>query len=548
MGAKKVLKLTATLLFIAGTGIFCLSGNTEYKGGASDFLIGSARVELTGGKYAVGAKELNTIITARDIPMLDYFTQLQSADFSGSSCYDEISLWAAENPHVSVRYSIPLPDGSTVDNHTESLDLSWLETKDVPAMVQALGKLPNIRSIKLGAVGGDTLELGALKDLSAAAPNAEFDFKVDIMGQQLGTDVESIDLSSLTHAEAADTAAVLSCMTKLKSVELGSQASGSDLEWADIALLKAARPEAKFSYSFKLYGQELNLDTKKLDFRGTELEDGGKVLYSVLPCMNNCTYLDLDSSGVSNESCAELRDLFPEIEVVWRVWFGENYSVRTDTERILASKPTVGGMITDASMLQYCTRVKYLDLGHNDDLADFSFMASMPELEVVIVSMTGISDLSPLKNCSKLDYLELTSCPALSDLSPLEGLSSIKHMNIAGSTNISDISALYTNTGMERLWIGRDLPVPAEQVEEMKKAAPGIKINTTTEDPHGEAWRYTGYDPDIPLYYWVDRYELIREQLGYNYQDYSFYWLDPLCELEAPAEHAGKYGKQVYGL
>ena len=548
MGVKKGLKLTATLLFIAGTGIFCLSGNTENTAGRADYLIGGAKVELSEGKFSVGAKQLNTAITAQDVLMLDYFTALESADFSGSSCYDEIALWAAENPQVDVRYSIPLPNGSSVDNKTESLDLSWLETKDVSATAAALEKLGNVKSIRLDAVGGDTLELGALKELRAAAPGADFEFSVEVMDQQLSAEAESIDLSGLSHAEAADAAAILSCMTKLKSVELGSQSSGSDLEWADIALLKASRPEAKFSYSFELYGQQLSLDSEKLDFRGVELGDGAKTLYSVLPCMNNCTYLDLDSSGVSNETCADLRDLFPDTQVVWRVWFGENYSVRTDAEKILASKPTVGGMISDASMLQYCTKVKYLDLGHNDDLADFSFMASMPELEVVIVSMTAISDLSPLKNCQKLDYLELTSCPQLSDLSGLAGLSSIKHMNIAGTPGISDISPLYSNTGMERLWIGRNTPVPSEQVAEMKAAAPGCNVNTTTDDPHGESWRYSGYDPEIPLYYWVDRYELIREQLGYNYQEYSFYWLDPLCELEAPLEHAGKYGREVYGL
>jgi len=547
MGAKKILKLTASLLFIAGTGIFCLSGNTEHSG-SGDYLFGGARVELTAGKYPVNTTELNTVISASDVLMLDYFPNLVSADFSGSSCYDEIAAWAAANPQVDVRYSVPLPNGSTVDNQSASLDLSWLETKDVSATASALEKLGNIKSIKLGAVGGDSLELGALTQLRAAAPDADFEFDVEVMGKQLSAEAESIDLSGLSHAEVTDVASMLSCMTKLKTVELGSQSSGSDLEWADIALLKASCPEAKFSYSFKLYGQDLTLDTEKLDFRGIELSDQGKELYSVLPCMNNCTYLDLDTSGVSDETAADLRNLFPGTQVVWRVWFGENYSVRTDTERILASKPTVGGMITDASVLQYCTKVKYLDLGHNDDLADFSFMANMPDLEVVIVSMTSISDLSPLKNCSKLDYLEITSCPLLSDLSGLEGLTSIKHINIAGTPGITDISALYSNTGMERLWIGRNTPVPAEQVQAMKDAAPGCNINTTTEDPHGESWRYSGYDPDIPLYYWVDRYELIREQLGYNYQEYSFYWLDPLCELEAPAQHAGKYGKEVYGL
>ncbi len=546
MGAKKVLKLTATLLFIAGTGIFCLSGNTE-RTGPADYLIGSAKVQLSGGKYAVDSKNLSTAITSRDIPMLDYFTVLESADFSGSDCYDQIALWAEANPQVDVSFSVSLPDGSKVDNKTESLDLSWLESGDVAEASAAISRLKNIKSIKLGTVG-EGLVLADLSALREAAPTADFDFSVDLMGKAVSADAESIDLSSIGHDEAADTANLLSCMTKLQSVELGAESSARGLEWSDIALLKAARPEAKFSYSFNLYGQDLTLDSEKLDFRGASIDDEGKSLYSVLPCMNGCTYLDLDSTGLSNETCADIRDLFPELEVVWRVWFGENYSVRTDAERILASKPTVGGMISDASMLQYCTKVKYLDLGHNDDLADFSFLASMPELEVVIISMTSVSDLSGLKNCQKLDYLELTSCPQLTDLSPLEGLTSIKHMNIAGSTGISDISALYTNTGMERLWIGRECPVSAEQVAGMQAAAPGCKINTTTEDPHGESWRYTGYDPEIPLYYWVDRYELIREQLGYNYQEYSFYWLDPLCDLEAPAEHAGKYGKEVYGI
>ena len=60
---------------------------------------------------------------------------------------------------------------------------------------------------------------------------------------------------------------------------------------------------------------------------------------------------DRDYCGVSNEAMAQIRDENPNVEVVWRIWFGENYSVRTDVERILASKPTVGGMIYDLSLI-----------------------------------------------------------------------------------------------------------------------------------------------------------------------------------------------------
>ena len=542
---KKLLKVIFSLIFIVAVVLLCSSGPFKALEGSPEYFVGSAKVELSSGIFPCEAKTLNTVVTARDIAMLDYFPDLVSADFSGSSCYEEIARWASQHPEVDVRYTVPMPDGSKLDNKTEMLDLSRVENAQLPAVAEAIKHLPAIKKVSLGTIGGERLELGALAELKTALPNAMFEFDLHVAGNDVSAEAESIDLSSLDKAELADAAAALACMSNLKSVNLGSD-KGNKLDWQDIAMLKAAAPDAKFSYSFTLYGQELTLDSEKLDFRGTQVKDNGEALYSVLACMNNCTYLDMDSTGVEDKVLGDLRTLFPQTEIVWRVWFGENYSVRTDAERILASKPTVGGMITDASCLQYCTKVKYLDVGHNDDLADFSFVASMPELEVLIISMTAVTDISPLKNLTKLDYLELNSTN-VKDLSPLENCKAIKHMNIACCPNITDISALNGITGMERLWIGCETPVPGEQVSAFKSAVPGCKVNTSTVDPHGDAWRFTGYDPEIPLYYWVDRYELLREQLGYNYQEYSFYWLDPLCEREAPKEHAGKYGREVYG-
>jgi hypothetical protein len=291
----------------------------------------------------------------------------------------------------------------------------------------------------------------------------------------------------------------------------------------------------------------VDLDTEKLDYRGVKVGDNGDRLFKVLSCMNRCSYVDMDNTGVSYQSLERMREEFPNTKIVWRVWFGDNYSVRTDVERILASKPTVGGMIDDASVLKYCTDVKYLDLGHNDDLADLSFVSNMPKLEVCIIAMTAITDISPLRDCPNLEYLELNST-SIADLGPLENAAGLHHLNIAGCPKIKDITPLYGLTELERLWIGRDTPVPAEQARHMKELVPTCNINTTTDDPHGEAWRFTAYDPEIPKYYWVPRYELLREQMGYNYQEYSFYWLDPYCDKEAPEEYKGMFGKEVYGL
>lgn len=548
MGFKRTLRLITAILFIVVLLLAGISGPYEEGPWITPPLFGSPKVEIGGNRLSANATSITAVISKRDIPSLAYFTKLEKADFRGSTCYGEIAEWAAAHPEVEVNYSLPLPGGRTVDSQAESMDLEWAGSDDLNGVMTVFPYMKNLRALHLGDVGGERLTMQDLLRIQDAAPDLELDFVAVLNGEILDSNAESIDLTHLRHEDTAGLAMILPYMQNLKTVELGVQAEGEEqIAWEDIALLRASCPNAKFQYSFRLYGRDLDLDAERLDFRGAEVDDNGAALYSVLSCMNHCTYLDMDSTNVDNEELAKLRDLFPETEIVWRVWFGTNYSVRTDAERILASKPSVGGMIYDTSPLQYCTNIKYLDLGHNDEMPDISFVAHMPKLEVLIIAMTGVTDLSPLKNCDRLEYLELNSSQ-IADLSPLEGHTALRHLNIACCPNITDISPLYGISELERLWIGNETPIPSDQVAEMHAAAPSCTINTTTSDPHGEAWRFTRYDPEEPKYYWVPRHKLLREQMGYNYQEYSFYWLDPMCDLPAPAEFAGKFGKEVYGL
>lgn len=545
MSFKKVLQRLLALLILGGALVFGMSGLYHEAPWIMAPLFGSVKVELGGRRISAATESVKATITKRDIEQLAYLTRLKSADFRGSDCYEEIALWAEAHPEVTVTYSVPLPNGQTVDNTAQELDLTWLTSAETPAMLDVLSYLPNIRALRFGEVGG-AFGIQDMQAIRAVLPEAAFHFSAVIGGKVFDGEADSLDLREARHEDVQALAVVLSCMNNLGSVELGSEESGT-IPWEDIALLKATRPDVRFRYSFTLYGRAVDLDTETLDYRGIRITDNGDALYKALSCMNHCTLVDMDSTGVSYQSLEEMRKLFPQTKIVWRVWFGENYSVRTDVERILASKPSVGGMITDASVLRYCTDVKYLDLGHNDELTSLSFVSEMPNLEVCIIAMTAIRDISPLADCPKLEYLELNSTE-IADLSPLANATGLHHLNIAGCPNIRDITPLYGLTELERLWIGRDTPVPAEQAREMKARVPTCNVNTTTDDPHGDAWRFTAYDPEIPKYYWVPRYELLREQLGYNYQEYSFYWLDPYCDKEAPEEYRGMFGKEVYGL
>ena len=271
------------------------------------------------------------------------------------------------------------------------------------------------------------------------------------------------------------------------------------------------------------------------------ISDNGEALRSAMRCMTKLKTVDMDSCGLSDEVMESIREEFPEVDVIWRIWFGKLYSVRTDTDRVLASKPTVGGVVDnfEASKLRHCTKIKYLDLGHNEVISDISFVSSMPELEVFIIAMNPVADLSPLRNCPNLEFLEINTT-AVADLSPLSESKALRHLNIS-NCYMTDISPLFGLTELERLWIGCKTPIPAEQVQQMQAAAPNCQISTVSDDPHGDGWRATNYDINTGISTWHPRYQLLRAQLGYDYQEYSFYWLDPKCNIPGPAEYVGTY-------
>ncbi len=334
-----------------------------------------------------------------------------------------------------------------------------------------------------------------------------------------------LDLSGLTRSQVAAKAEELAATAGPCTVDLGSQETG-ELLWEDVRLLMDAAPQLDFLYRFRLYGLELSTQDETLDLRQASVEDGGAALRDVLPVLRRCRLLDMDGCGVSDGDMAALQADFPDIRMVWRIHLGENYSVRTDTERIVASLTSQGGALDGGQLwlLCYCTDVKYLDLGHNEAVTDLSFVRSMPELEVLLLGHDSVSDLTPLAGCGKLEYLELNNT-AVSDLTPLAGLTELRHLNLAACPQVTDLSPLYALTGLERLWLGSQDPVPRAQVEQMQAAAPGCEINTRAESPFAGGWRYTN-EADGPEDFGPEgfvtlephpRYALLCQQLGYDW-------------------------------
>ena len=508
-------------------------------------------VDLTGLRHEETGNAVSALQALPNVTAVELGTSSQS---TSPVTADDLTLISSVRPGINVHYEVDLL-GRSLPLTTDAVDLSGLTSAQVGEAASALSMLPNVHLIKVAdnATTDGSLTWEDLVTISQAAPAAAMDYKFSVCGVSATTADTSLDLSAIRPEDVGSVLAVLPGMSQLSYIELGDESNGLSLD--DLTAIGNACPNAVISYSMTVYGKPVNLTDTYLDFNHITISDEGAAIKRILPYMKNLTGLDMDSCSVSNEAMAEIRDAYPNINVVWRVWFGREYSCRTDVVKILASKPSKGGEITNDNCggLYYCNKVRYLDLGHNDELTDFSFIRNMPELQIAVISITGISDLSPFTSCPELLYLEMGNTK-VSDVSPLASCQKLRHLNIGTNYGISDISPLY-DLPLLRLWIGVADPVPQEQIDTFCSMHPECEVNTTApsgteRDANGNLmnegfvsgnWkiyqRYLTYDWNIysAYNYFPDQrplgyFKVVYLAFEYNLKDnaYSFSWNDPM--------------------
>lgn len=396
--------------------------------------------------------------------------------------------------------------------------------------------LPELTELRKATLAEDSVTVEQFRALCALRPDVDFDYDFTVNGKPGSTGFTRLDLRTADNDGMRSWLEWAACMPALQSIQLGTvDAESGRIPWDTLAALRAARPEIDVTCSFTLYGQDFTLESTEMNLTHIPIGDQGALVKSITACMPKLGYLDMDSCGVDDEHMAEIRDALPRAEVVWRIWFGEKghgfagYSVRTDVTKILASNPGIGGELTpeNTRSLQYCTKVKYLDLGHNSYLRDISFVSCMPDLEMLVVAMDDWYDASPLENCSKLWYAELQTS-AVSDLRPLIKLQNLRDLNLCYCYALHDITPLYEMPNLKRLYLGIYTPVPAEQVERFKELNPACEVNTEVEDPTTGHWRYLGWDEHGDIM--SPSYAKLREVMGYDKAPacYAYCYNDPL--------------------
>lgn len=442
-------------------------------------------------------------------------------DLTGMTA-EEISAFQQENPNINVRYTVTIDGGETpVKLDESSVSVSLTTPAQVESLIANSGYLQKLEAIDLGSTSVTSTQIDRLLE---AFPNvsALTYTHLNVLGELLPADTAVLDLSDIDSTQVEAAIGDIKHMTALETIELLDSSGNAKLTMDDVLAIHAAYPDVRISYALELFGQRVSTDAAELIYDHVEIGDEGVAeIRKLLPVMYNLTYLKLDDCGTTDETMAQLREDFPHIEVHWRIFFSI-FNVMTDNYKLWA-----GGLLNrDLGPLVHLRGIKYLDIGHHN-ITNIDFCANLPDLEVGIFAIGPLEDISGIKDCTKLEYLELLVNPRLDDedMQNLAGLVNLEHLNIGGCRKITNLSFTDNMTKLKRFHCTMS-NIPQEEIDRFIALHPDCEVNFSKfTDPIEGGWRYNLGGKGI-----LDaRYLLLREQIGYLRQDTSRY---PLGELK----------------
>lgn len=454
--------------------------------------------------------QVTRVVDAASIAQLEEYPNLVKADLRGSTCYQAIMDYAAAHPEVQVLYDVAL-GGPVADNEATTLTLTD-GGYDYRTLLENMKYLPNITQLELGKT---SLTGDQLKALQETCPGVQVNYSIAFGDQELTGDTKELDLSAITGEEVEKYVDLLSMLPQVETIKLTKADGTSNLTIAQVGQLHDAAPNAMLEYSFELFGKTVSTTDERIEYVEVEIgNEGEPKLREALKILTGCQYFLLDECGLDNEVLAQLRDDFPNTKIVWRIHqYNKGRSWLTDTQVLRAVYGVEDG---NSDVFKYCTEVKYMDFGHNTEMVDLSFLAYMPDLEICLLSGSPITDLTPLSNCKKLEFLELSWCGHLTDISPLAQCESLKYLNL-GHTRVSDLTVL-EGLPLEMLsYVGSGARTDLDKAywDNIQTMFPDCWItyeplNDNSASPYGKGWRYTqegGY---------TDIYRKVRDVFGYD--------------------------------
>ena len=462
-------------------------------------------VPFQGGKYANDTESMTVSkLTLEDVEFIaTYFTQLKTLDASQCDAYNVLAVAEATMTHCEVVYDVDL-SAVSIDHNAASLETGFGEEADFEKLMTNLVYLPKLKMLTLR---DSVLTLEQVESLRAAYPDIGITATVEVYGLEYDLEATTeLDLSGITGNDVATVVEQIKKLPNLTHVNLNPENGIGALSLEDVKTLMDALPDVVFDFSFDFYGHQLSTADEEVHIKNTKIgNEGEQNIRNALDLLKNCKRFVLENCQISNETMAKLRDDYRhQTKVVWRISYGKGTTM-TDAEVIRA----VYDLVDDNCYnLIYCEDAKYMDIGHNEWLDACDFVSGMKSLEYVIISGAPIKSLEPFRNCKNLKLLEAAFCEYITDVSALADCPNLQMLNIS-NTHVTDLSPL-DNLPLTHLTV-RTNPsgkcrLSQEEQDRVLKQHPDCWISYSGAQPYGVGWRY-GEDELTPL----DHYKVIRK-------------------------------------
>ena len=471
-------------------------------------------VPFQGSKYPDDTESLMiSSLTVEDVEFIArYFPKLKKLTPASQEYdqYDMLAVAEAALPDCDVQYFVNLGHADHVRDHkSETVNLEFQEfageeAYDFDALMTNLVYLPDLKQLTLEKVA---YSLEQVESLRAAYPDIGITATVEVYGLEYDLEATTeLDLSGITGNDVATVVEQIKKLPNLTHVNLNPENGIGALSLEDVKTLMDALPDVVFDFSFDFYGHQLSTADEEVHIKNTKIgNEGEQNIRNALDLLKNCKRFVLENCQISNETMAKLRDDYRhQTKVVWRISYGKGTTM-TDAEVIRA----VYDLVDDNCYnLIYCEDAKYMDIGHNEWLDACDFVSGMKSLEYVIISGAPIKSLEPFRNCKNLKLLEAAFCEYITDVSALADCPNLQMLNIS-NTHVTDLSPL-DNLPLTHLTV-RTNPsgkcrLSQEEQDRVLKQHPDCWISYSGAQPYGVGWRY-GEDELTPL----DHYKVIRK-------------------------------------
>ncbi len=373
-------------------------------------------IPFQGNSYDQGNKNLTiTTLSEEDILTLDYFTQLETVEASACKDYRNLYDLQQRRPEVKVNYRVEI-GGNSYFPDARAIVLTSVSQEEIAL----LEYLPNLKTVAFG--GGENTANAA--QLQAYCQERGYDFRIQIGDTGVETSESAVTLIGANEAELN----LLQFLPNLKTLHLESPEAPVE----SLLALRETYGDVDITWSATVAGKSFLSSDTLIDISNIPVTDLS-VIEEEMKYFPNAAQLEMNFCGVENEEMAAFREAHREdYKVVWTVYLGSRLPTRTDVDNIMPARDGVSDFHdADTYNMRYCEDVIAIDVGHLD-VRNIEFVAFMPKLKYLVISWTGVNDLTPISNCKELVFLEATDAP-IGDLTPLKGCTALEDINLSDS-------------------------------------------------------------------------------------------------------------------